>query len=160
VGMRLVALGTPAAQGMPSSRLTIMAWLPMAPTSTTTPADTMNNGVQEGSVCGATRISPGSKSAISDRSWITRARPRAMPAEAGAPTSTSPGVTVGAAAASVRSSSDTGFIGSPPTTKVGGARSNSSRHSFSRWRSVSRYSPAWVASTSSSDSSAMKICRG
>jgi DNA-binding CsgD family transcriptional regulator len=56
VGMRLVAFGTPAAQGMPSSRLTIIAWLPMAPTSTTTPADTMNSGVQEGSVCGARRL--------------------------------------------------------------------------------------------------------
>jgi hypothetical protein len=39
---------TPAAQGTPSSRLTIIAWLPIAPTSTTTADDTMNSGVQGG----------------------------------------------------------------------------------------------------------------
>ena len=44
---------------------------------------TMNSGVHDGSVCGATRISPGSKDAIWAMSWITRARPRAIPAEAG-----------------------------------------------------------------------------
>lgn len=44
-------------QGMPSSRLTIAAWLITAPTSVTTAAAETNSGVHEGSVALATRIS-------------------------------------------------------------------------------------------------------
>ena len=48
-------------QGIPSSRLTITAWLMMAPTSTTTASAARNNGVHAGSVSGATSTSPGSQ---------------------------------------------------------------------------------------------------
>ena len=74
-GMRLVASTTLTAQGMPSSRLTITAWLFMAPTSTITPAAGTNRGVQDGSVFGATRMSPGSSASGSPGSSRTRAGP-------------------------------------------------------------------------------------
>jgi hypothetical protein len=57
-GMERVAPVTETTQGMPSSRLTITAWVIWAPTSTTTAAAGTNSGVQLGSVTGATRMSP------------------------------------------------------------------------------------------------------
>ena len=59
-GIFETASKTPVTHGIPNSRLTITEWLNGAPTSTTTPAAGINSGVQEGSVIGATRISPGS----------------------------------------------------------------------------------------------------
>ena len=93
-------------------------------------------------------------------SVTTRARPRATPAEAGAPVSTSPGLTVVTWCPPLRGRSARGVIGSPATTNVGGSTSNSCRHCRSRSRSVSAMSAACVASRSSSGSSAMKTCCG
>ena len=47
-GMTLVASLTDTTQGMPSSRLMIMAWLPRAPISVTTPAAGTNRGSRTG----------------------------------------------------------------------------------------------------------------
>src|SRR4029079_16217483 len=52
-GMLRVAPVAETTHGMPSSRLTMMAWLRAAPTSTTTAAAGTNSGVHEGSVMGA-----------------------------------------------------------------------------------------------------------
>ena len=85
-----MASATDATQGMPSSRDTIMAWLPMAPTFTTTAAAGTNSGTHDGSVCGAMSTSPGSRPAGSAASRITRARPVATPPEPAEPRSTVP----------------------------------------------------------------------
>ena len=58
--MTSVASATDTTHGTPSSRETIIAWLPMAPTLTTTPAAGTKSGTHDGSVCGAMRMSPGS----------------------------------------------------------------------------------------------------
>src|SRR5262249_5313662 len=50
---------TDTTQGIPSSRATTMAWLLIAPRSTTTAPATRNSGVHAASVNGATRTSPG-----------------------------------------------------------------------------------------------------
>ena len=78
--IRVVALDAETTHGIPSSRLTITAWLMVAPTSTTTPAAGTNKGVQEGSVIGATSMSPGSRDSGRVGSNITRARPVTTPA--------------------------------------------------------------------------------
>ncbi len=52
-GMRLVASAIDGTHGMPSSRLTITAWVPTAPMSVTTAPATRNSGVHDGSVDGA-----------------------------------------------------------------------------------------------------------
>ena len=89
-GMRCVASVTDTAHGMPSSRLTMMAWLSAAPTSTTTPAAGTNSGVQAGSVIGATRMSPYSSAEESDGSSTTQARPLTLPGQPGTPWIASP----------------------------------------------------------------------
>ena len=80
----------PVTQGMPNSRLTITEWLNGAPTSTTTPAAGINSGVQDGSVIGATRISPGSSPRGSPGSVTTRALPVTTPGLPGTPANSSP----------------------------------------------------------------------
>ena len=79
-GMRVVAPVADTTHGMPSSRLTMTAWLMVPPTSTITPAAGTNSGVHDGSVMGATRMSPGSRAPGSDGSVTIRARPVAVPA--------------------------------------------------------------------------------
>ena len=68
----------------------IMAWLPRAPISVTTPPAGTNSGVQAGSVLAVTRMSPGSRAKGSDGSRMMRARPRATPPEPAVPDSTVP----------------------------------------------------------------------
>src|SRR3954462_10026417 len=88
--MRSVAPATLTAQGIPSSRDTMIAWLISAPTLTTTAAAGKNSGVHAGSVNGATRTSPGSSPFGSAGSSTTRARPRATPEHPLAPRSIVP----------------------------------------------------------------------
>jgi hypothetical protein len=64
------------------------------PTSTTTAADETNSGVHDGSVCEATRISPGSRSSAWPGSLMTRAGPVATPEHAGTRCRTVPSVAV------------------------------------------------------------------
>ena len=58
-GILRVASVADTTHGIPSSLLTIIACESGAPTSTTTAAAGTNKGVHDGSVRGATRISPG-----------------------------------------------------------------------------------------------------
>ena len=88
--MLRVAPTAETTQGMPSSRLTMIAWLSAAPTSTTTAAAGTNNGVHDGSVIGATRTSPGCSAEGSLESRITRAVPSATPGQPGIPAIVSP----------------------------------------------------------------------
>src|SRR4029077_10129055 len=74
-------------------RLTMIAWLSGAPTSTTTPAAGTNSGVHDGSVIGATSTSPGSSAEGSCESSTTRARPWAIPGQPGMPCNVSPSLT-------------------------------------------------------------------
>ena len=84
-GMVLVASVMLTTDGMPSSRLTITAWLSIAPTSTTTASTGTNSGVHDGSVIGATSTSPGPMSRGSEGSSTMRARPRATPGQPAMP---------------------------------------------------------------------------
>ena len=84
--MMSVPSATETTHGMPSSRDTIMAWLPIAPTLTTTAAAGTNSGTQDGSVCGAMSTSPGSRPAGSPASSTTRALPVATPPDPLPPT--------------------------------------------------------------------------
>ena len=70
---------------MPSSLDTIMAWLPIAPTSTITAPAVTNSGVHDGSVTGATSTSPGSSSVASAGWSTTWATPVATPGQLGPP---------------------------------------------------------------------------
>jgi hypothetical protein len=102
VAMVSEALMHDITHGIPSSRLTIAAWLITAPTSTTTAAAETNSGVHDGSVRGATGISPGSRSSASPGSWMTRATPVTTPAHAGTLCRTAPGSAAACKAASRR----------------------------------------------------------
>jgi hypothetical protein len=88
-GMRDVASTNDTTQGTPSSRATMAAWLPMAPTLQMTALQAMNKGDHDGSVVRHTSTSPGWISADAG-SNTTRTRPDACPGDAGAPRSTSP----------------------------------------------------------------------
>ena len=87
-----VASLTATTQGIPNSRETITAWLIWPPTLTTTASAGTNNGVQEGSVSGAIRISPGPRSLGSEGSVMTFAVPSATPGHPPNPFSISPGL--------------------------------------------------------------------
>ena len=130
--MRFVASTTLTAHGIPSSRLTMTAWLFMAPTSTITPAAGTNSGVQDGSVFGATRMSPGSSASGSPGSSRTRAVPLATPAQPGEPASTSPDTATVISAAPLRARLDSGGTPLSPSTKYGGSSDQSSFHAARR----------------------------
>ena len=89
-GIRRLASATEPTQGMPSSRDTMLAWLPMAPMSVTTAPAARNSGVHDGSVDSVMRMSPGSKPSGSPGSCSTRARPVTTPGEQATPVNTSP----------------------------------------------------------------------
>ena len=122
--MARVAPVAETTHGMPSSRLTITAWLSGAPTSTTTAAAGTNSGVHDGSVMGATSTSPGSRAVGSLESSTTRALPSATPEHPGTPWSVSPEPRPSKTAAS-RLAHVEGSGGSPTKTNAG-SRSDSS----------------------------------
>src|SRR6476661_220952 len=97
-GMRLVASVAETMHGIPISRLTIAACENGAPTSTTTAEAATNSGVQDGSVIGAMRISPGSSAEGSSGVVRTRAMPRAVPVQPDTPTTDSPAASAAPAA--------------------------------------------------------------
>jgi hypothetical protein len=151
-GIRLVASVTLTTHGMPSSRLTMIAWLTTAPTLTTTATAGTNNGVHAGSVIGAISTSPGSSANGSPGCSTTRARPSATPGAPGTPASTSPGAATAAETASLRCHDDTG--GATPSMMNGGSYSHNSRYCSSRavTRGRKPSGPATNASSSSSSS--------
>ncbi|CAB4999782.1 unannotated protein [freshwater metagenome] len=155
-----VAPGMPPTQGMPSSRATIIACEPIDPVFTMTPLATMNSGVQDGSVCGATRISPGWKSEMLSVPSTTRTLPSTMPCEAAAPVSTSPTDARAACESPLRGRDEIGGMPFEVSMNIGTSSSHSSFQPFSRARMVAlSESVPPSARASSSSSRAMKICR-
>ena len=139
---------TETAHGMPSSRLTMMAWLNGAPTFTTTPPAGTNSGVHDGSVMGATRMSPGSRFVGSAESSTTRARPTAVPGHPGIPWRESPGAAWVSAPAE-RGGQVSG-VGWSPTKRKGSSSADSSSKRALRSAITSRCVPGALSSASCS----------
>ena len=119
-GMRRVASTTDGTQGMPSSRLTMTAWLSAAPTSTTTAEAGTNKGVHDGSVPGATSTSPGSSADALVGVSTIRARPLARPGQPGTPEIVSPTATPFTARDPLAGHAE--FGGASPLMMNGGSR--------------------------------------
>ena len=119
----------------------------------------MNSGVHDGSVWGATKISPGSKSPIASVPKIMRARPSTTPCDAAAPLKMSPTFARSTLTEPLRGISEIGGIGFALSRKVGTSRSLSANQAVWRSRILGSrvFSPR--ARASSSLSNAMKICR-
>ena len=73
-----VALPVPTTAGMPSSRLTMAAWLVGPPWSVTMPAARFMMGTQSGSVISVTRMAPSRNRAMSAALRMTQTVPGAM----------------------------------------------------------------------------------
>src|SRR3954454_17829034 len=134
--MRSVAPVTLTAQGIPSSRDTMIAWLINAPTLTTTAAAGRKSGVHAGSVNGATRTSPGSRPLGSAGSSTTRARPLATPEHPLAPRNTVPTAALSKGLARAASISSIPGTSACELMKNGGSTAAKRSRSFARSRIV------------------------